>query len=1757
MKCLCEGEGRGKWTCDPMPYCKVVQQGKREYKPVGASWITESGGGSKKCTCVGKNNIKCIPTEDVLPLTVTVNSITSAESGSTVQLSCVFDGSLDANEVVVTWFKRGPLKLVRLFEFDGPLNTLTISDSKFATRSKWNKDQHILEIRNISLDDSAEYECHVDSFESSGIGIGELDIRDTPVTFTSKAHATFGQSYTVTWKPKVRVSNRAISWQLRIRKSGDPWGSVITRGADQMFYQIKSGQLEGNTLYEVWVASVRTGKNNRKIVGKKSEFAFFVGRNNNIFTPSPMTTAASMTTTAVLIVNPPESVQIKAYARVAELTWQSVPNANYYTIEVLNRGVVKTYENAQKPNIKLTDLSPSNEYIVRIATAIGDTESDVIEKVFNTRPNPPRDVVFAITNNEVDNLVDVNLSWKGNARNFRITDGNTEPVTTSETNHLFRAVRPGGIYQFNVVAIDRYNTVSNPQTRNQLDLTNAVIMQNNLQKSMSVDRTDTTAILTWAPIDMQNDHIKEWSIEWNKQVDKIPNGRQQFKLTNLKPFESYDIRLTGTLENGQLFAHVFIKALKLRVNNLRLAFKTARAVGIEWDPPSDTSNLKEYEITAQTESGGKEILYSSTDSFSFDGLEPNTEYTFSVVSIAKSNDRGDPINLIIKTPPLPPPISPPSNLHQIDDSKNSITVGWIPAAVFPVHVIILVGNQRREPNQQSDNHATFNGLESGHKYKVIATSMDDSRRSVPISVFGYTNPSPPSGLSTAALSVHSIKLSWRNGPFAVDSTIIRLYWSKMVVEEKQRNVNTPNEQDQIIFKNLKPNTQYRITMHTVKDGKMSTIVQKVISTKEVQSLPKPPVELDFTDISATAMTIRWKNNPNSGRRPFPEKWQISYQADSDTSTVNEISGDLTSFQLRGLHPFTVYTVSIRAIDNQLHSDPLTKNVLTTGVAPAHLAVTAIDATTIEFTWEITDPQSRAIENFDIIILQKNQPLPKFNKKINIHNGVEKTKDGFYKYRLSGLTPRLKYTARMSSYNPSTQFNNNNVAETEFQMLPEPVENIEPLDIGSDYMNLAWKRARSTDEYELVYKRIDEQNPREERRTTKAGVNHIVIYNLVAGMEYEINIRRRQNNLLSPDAKVILETILPPPSKVTFTGETSTSISVSWQPSAVWVSEYKIEFEDPSNRIQNKTVPNSVSTVTFRNLEEATLYIIRVSAKRAGKYSKAAVGQHLTSIPKPTQLNITRISTTEFRINWKAPEARLSIPIAKYKISITSVQNQISSINYVSAAQRYYKARGLVPGTTYRVEVSAVIRIQLTGFQESSSAEVTGSTNLDPPRNIIFSSNADGALEFKWSPPEAPFTHYIIQTLRTGEKIKEDRQKREDVEMANNYLHPVYKYKVIDLQEGTEYQIRIAAANYNRTQTAARVSQFLSANATVQSTMPSGLIITEHQTQMTSVLVGWNPPSVPVLYYIIKRIDETDYRLRAEQQREYNVPGSSKDITIPFILPGRRYTISLQAIYRKYDDADSRRYSDVLNGTFITKPDKPMELEVTVRDRMAMIRWKNPDAPVQDYTIELNSIPPNPSKRKRIPDIMAAFDEVNEYGLAKDKTHNEYNLENLEPGQHYMVEIVGIIRNPHTIDEDIETPPSVAEFYTKLDPIENFTATKITTNSISLSWTRPVATITHYDLSVRDLKDKTPQLLKEIKRDETEYTLNNLQPGRRYTMTLKPYQGTRTSENCFAEETAMTMIPPTENVKFEVFTPNYVAITWDSVASATYYTVSIP
>lgn len=223
------------------------------------------------------------------------------------------------------------------------------------------------------------------------------------------------------------------------------------------------------------------------------------------------------------------------------------------------------------------------------------------------------------------------------------------------------------------------------------------------------------------------------------------------------------------------------------------------------------------------------------------------------------------------------------------------------------------------------------------------------------------------------------------------------------------------------------------------------------------------------------------------------------------------------------------------------------------------------------------------------------------------------------------------------------------------------------------------------------------------------------------------------------------------------------------------------------------------------------------------------------------------------------------------MSFASESSEISytpRINYVNGHQSSYRARGLIPGTIYKIQLKAEIKVG-DGFQESLPAVtvgwgrressdkyfklfahsapnlaqtgvqkfftrflsfkvccrsvIIGATNLDPPKEIKFLSSSSSGLEFEWNAPEAPVTHFIVKIYRSDDnsKIADIKQSKDDFKVIQGQNREVYRYKVENLQEGKKYLIQIFSANLNRIKERfAQLSVGVEAEATVTATMPS-------------------------------------------------------------------------------------------------------------------------------------------------------------------------------------------------------------------------------------------------------------------------------------------------------------------------------------------------
>lgn len=538
--------------------------------------------------------------------------------------------------------------------------------------------------------------------------------------------------------------------------------------------------------------------------------------------------------------------------------------------------------------------------------------------------------------------------------------------------------------------------------------------------------------------------------------------------------------------------------------------------------------------------------------------------------------------------------------------------------------------------------------------------------------------------------------------------------------------------------------------------------------------------------------------------------------------------------------------------------------------------------------------------------------------------------------------------------------------------------------------------------------------------------------------------------------------------------------------------------------------------------------MNVKAKRNGKYSDAASGEHLTSIPPPRALQLVETNEDGFQISWKKPQLDKNVEIKKYKIDINH-GFQINRIKHVpNRNEQTWRTSGLEPGTEYSVNISALVEVD-ESLQEGRCEQISIFTKLDVPMELIFiTSTSSGRLDFQWLEPNGPVTHFKVQTWENTKLINEETSKTEQLHHGatrscpHRHKNPcnIYQTSSLGLQENEEYTIKVASIFEQRGKRL--VSSFAKIIGTVLSRNPTDLVVKLHGNNTASVT--WNPPSVAVVRYLVKVSDLTDDHVRESQTYPIPTGQDSRYILIPMILPGRQYEIQLRALVL----IDGEQVpSEALSSVVQTAPDRPRDLRVEMnyqKENTITLKWRNPDAPVRDYHIRILSDPYD----ARSSQVIDHFDPrytlpKDQYGLETRKQVQVLEIEGLYPGQKYNIEVFIAFKSCRRLKfpfkvygviplvdvntgEDIKTPPAIANFSTEIDSIRDLQVTDCTSEEITLEWTPPKARITRYKISWSNDIDQPTKIFTffDNKNQIKKYTLGKLDPSTSYTISLGKY-----------------------------------------------------
>uniref|UniRef100_A0A8C7UZQ4 Tenascin R (restrictin, janusin) n=1 Tax=Oncorhynchus mykiss TaxID=8022 RepID=A0A8C7UZQ4_ONCMY len=409
---------------------------------------------------------------------------------------------------------------------------------------------------------------------------------------------------------------------------------------------------------------------------------------------------------------------------------------------------------------------------------------------------------------------------------------------------------------------------------------------------------------------------------------------------------------------------------------------------------------------------------------------------------------------------------------------------------------------------------------------------------------------------------------------------------------------------------------------------------------------------------------------------------------------------------------------------------------------------------------------------------------------------------------------------------------------------------------------------------------------------------------------------------------------------------------------------------------------------------------------------------------------------------------------------------------------------LEPGIEYNINVYAVLNNVI-----SAPTNTQVSTYLSNPDGLLFKSITETSVEVQWQPFYYSFDGWEISFI----------PKDNDGGMTAQLPSTITSFHQTGLRPGEEYTVNLVALRDQGR------SQPVSATVTTLIDGPTQLIVRDVSDSVA--FVEWTNPKAKmdqiVLRYGLVGGDspKTTFRLQP----------TLSQYSLQMLRPGSRYEVSISGV-RKGNE------SGTISTEFSTEIDAPKNLRVLSKFSTTLeLEWDNSEAEVEGYQVVYSTLAGDQYEKVIVP--------------LNDGPTSKTTLTNLLPGTEYGIGISAMLGTNQSF-------PATMNARTGLDVPMDLTVTASTDNTITLLWGVVQGPIDHYMVTYTSSSGLTTEVT--IPKDVTTTTLNDLEPGTEYTITVAAQRGRQQS-------TAATIDGFTG---FRPIIALYLSdVTWDSVTVA--------
>ncbi|CDQ70547.1 unnamed protein product [Oncorhynchus mykiss] len=562
-----------------------------------------------------------------------------------------------------------------------------------------------------------------------------------------------------------------------------------------------------------------------------------------------------------------------------------------------------------------------------------------------------------------------------------------------------------------------------------------------------------------------------------------------------------------------------------------------------------------------------------------------------------------------------------------------------------------------------------------------------------------------------------------------------------------------------------------------------------------------------------------------------------------------------------------------------------------------------------------------------------------------------------------------------------------------------------------------------------------------------------IPDLEPGIEYNINVYAVLNNIISVPANAQVSTYLSNPDGLVFKSITETAVEVQWQPFYYSFDGWEISFIPKMKEFR-------FGDVLGRAVWHCTQQCGTVHSSVALYTAVWHCTQQCGTVHSSVALYTAVWHCTQQCAEQQQQQTHSTIkPVIFNSVCLHLRRTLLASS---------FSIRGLSSNSTSSLRNH--IRSQSLNPSGFNPKEKINNNVMDVSIKVAAGDKQEftvpKAQRDESSPTESPHTNsrYLRQS-DPGINIFTDN----DGGMTAQLPSTITSFHQTGLRPGEEYTVNLVALRDQGR------SQPVSAIVTTLIDGPTQLIVRD--VSDTVAFVEWTNPKAKIDQIVLR------YGLvgGGGPKTTFRLQPTLSQYSLQVLRPGSRYEVSISGV-RKGNE------SGTISTEFSTEIDAPKNLQVLSKASTTLeLEWDNSEVEVEGYQVVYSTLAGDRYDKVIVP--------------RNDGPTSRTTLTDLLPGTEYGIGISAMLGTNRS-------SPATMNARTGLDVPMDLTVTASTDNTITLLWGVVQGPIDHYMVTYTSSSGLTMEVT--VPKDVTTTTLDDLEPGTEYTITVAAQRGRQQS-----------------------------------------------